>query len=618
MDDDFSDTSSDVDTSGDDISDTSGDTDDTSLDFDDSGEDFDDSGSDTEDDAIDEDEAIDDEPEDEDDAIEDEPEDEDEAIEDEPEDEDEAIEDEPEDEDEAIEDEPEDEDEAIEDEPEDEDEAIEDELEDEDEAIEDEPEDEDEAIDDEPEDEDESIDDEPEDEDEAIEDEPEDEDEAIEDEPEDKDESIDDEPDDENEGTLNNVNLKTNDLGNNYDLNNNANNDIEDKFNTDKKDFIDELQKYVNRDPERDRPDEEYSKPKQDEIQRERIRGSEFDTRYDDSNDNKNTNLDNNNSDYSPKAEINNPTPNIENDIYNPTQNSQNDINNPTQNNQNDINNYDNTLNVDNQYETPKENKGIFSRLKDKFNEKRKIKEYDSKLPEIQNQMDDFAKREELDKYVVNKDILNKPLRESVEARGNEGINERLDEINRNLPEEKQIHNKGNIAGFNDGNKSYINVDVDTTPEATTLHENMHQISTNTYKNLYTGDIYSMSGISKNGADTQVNEGLTEYYAKKAMGDKYPGDTSVYKNNTIRSARLENLIGRDELKRAYFGNKPEILEAKFAEYGGEKYSWKKYSEACKLSVKGKTQEIRDAYNAIANDILDNLEYMKSEGDKPII
>ena len=581
MDDDFSDTSSDVDTSGDDISDTSSDADDTSLDFDDSGEDFDDSGSDTEDDAIDEDESIDDGPDDEDEAIEDE-------------------------------------DEAIDDEPEDEDDAIEDEPEDEDESIEDGPDDEDEAIEDEPEDEDESIDDEPEDEDEAIEDEPEDEDEAIEDEPEDEDELIDDEPDDENEGTLNNVNLKTNDLGNNYDLNNNANNDIEDKFNTDKKDFIDELQKYVNRDPERDRPDEEYSKPKQDEIQRERIRGSEFDTRYDDSNDNKNTNLDNNNSDYSPKAEINNPTPNIENDIYNPTQNSQNDINNPTQNNQNDINNYDNTLNVDNQYETPKENKGIFSRLKDKFNEKRKIKEYDSKLPEIQNQMDDFAKREELDKYVVNKDILNKPLRESVEARGNEGINERLDEINRNLPEEKQIHNKGNIAGFNDGNKSYINVDVDTTPEATTLHENMHQISTNTYKNLYTGDIYSMSGISKNGADTQVNEGLTEYYAKKAMGDKYPGDTSVYKNNTIRSARLENLIGRDELKRAYFGNKPEILEAKFAEYGGEKYSWKKYSEACELSVKGKTQEIRDAYNAIANDILDNLEYMKSEGDKPII
>ena len=504
MDDDFSDTSSDVDTSGDDISDTSSDADDTSLDFDDSGEDFDDSGSDTEDDAIDEDEAIDDGPDDEDEAIEDE------------------------------------------------------------------------------------------------------------------DEAIDDEPDDENEGTLNNVNLKTNDLGNNYDLNNNANNDIEDKFNTDKKDFIDELQKYVNRDPERDRPDEEYSKPKQDEIQRERIRGSEFDTRYDDSNDNKNTNLDNNNSDYSPKAEINNPTPNIENDIYNPTQNSQNDINNPTQNNQNDINNYDNTLNVDNQYETPKENKGIFSRLKDKFNEKRKIKEYDSKLPEIQNQMDDFAKREELDKYVVNKDVLNKPLSESVEARGNNGINERLDEINRNLPEEKQIHNKGNIAGFNDGNKSYINVDVDTTPEATTLHENMHQISTNTYKNLYTGDIYSMSGISKNGADTQVNEGLTEYYAKKAMGDKYPGDTSIYKNNTERSARLENLVGSDELKRAYFGNTPEILESKFTEYSGDNNLWKKYSEACELSVKGETKEIRDANNAKANDILRYLEYMKSEGDKPVI
>ena len=559
MDDDFSDTSSDVDTSGDDISDTSSDADDTSLDFDDSGEDFDDSGSDTEDDAIDEDESIDDGPDDEDEAIEDE-----------------------------------------------------------DEAIDDEPEDEDESIEDGPDDEDEAIEDEPEDEDESIDDEPEDEDEAIEDEPEDEDEAIDDEPDDENEGTLNNVNLKTNDLGNNYDLNNNANNDIEDKFNTDKKDFIDELQKYVNRDPERDRPDEEYSKPKQDEIQRERIRGSEFDTRYDDSNDNKNTNLDNNNSDYSPKAEINNPTPNIENDIYNPTQNSQNDINNPTQNNQNDINNYDNTPNVDSQYEMPNETKDISDRLKDDFNERQKIKEYNSKLPEIQNQMDDFAKSEELDKYVVNKDVLNKPLSESVEARGNNGINERLDEINRNLPEEKQIHNKGNIAGFNDGNKSYINVDVDTTPEATTLHENMHQISTNTYKNLDTGDIYSMSGISKNGADTQVNEGLTEYYAKKAMGDKYPGDTSIYKNNTERSARLENLVGSDELKRAYFGNTPEILESKFTEYSGDNNLWKKYSEACELSVKGETKEIRDANNAKANDILRYLEYMKSEGDKPVI
>lgn len=508
MDDDFSDTSSDVDTSGDDISDTSGDTDDTSLDFDDSGEDFDDSGSDTEDDAIDEDEAIDDEPEDEDDAIEDEPEDEDEAIEDEPEDEDEAIEDEPDDENEN------------------------------------------------------------------------------------------------NNNTPNNANFKINESYNDYDVNNN---DIEDKFNTDKKDFMDELQKYVNRDPERDRTDEEYSKPKQDEIQRERIRGSEFDTRYDDSNDNKNTNLDNSNSDYSPKVDINSPTPNIENDTYN-----------PTQNNQNDINNYDNILNVDNQYETPNENKDTSDRLKDDFNERQKIKEYNSKLPEIQNQMDNFAKREELDKYVVNKDVLNKPLSESVEARGNNGINERLDEINRNLPEEKQIHNKGNIAGFNDGNKSYINVDVDTTPEATTLHENMHQISTNTYKNLDTGDIYSMSGISKNGADTQVNEGLTEHYAKKAMGDKYPGDTSVYKNNTERSAILENLVGSDELKRAYFGNKPEILESKFTEYSGDNNLWKKYSEACELSVKGKTQEIRDENNAKANAILRYLKYMKSEGDKPVI
>ena len=472
----------------------------------------------------------------------------------------------------------------------------------------------DKAIEDEPEDEDEAIDDEPEDEDESINDEPEDEDEAIE-----KDDDNQSDEDEGNNDTPNNTSFKIKESDNNYDVNNN---DIEDKFNTDKKDFMDELQKYVNRDPERDRPDEEYSKPKQDEIQRERIKGSEFDTRYDDSNDNKNANLDNSNSDYSPKADINNLAQDSENDIYNPTPNSQNDINNNISNNQNDINNYGNanynTPNVDSQYEMPNENKDISDRLKDDFNERQKIKEYNSKLPEIQNQMDDFAKSEELDKYVVNKDVLNKPLSESVEARGNNGINERLDEINRNLPEEKQIHNKGNIAGFNDGNKSYINVDVDTTPEATTLHENMHQISTNTYKNLDTGDIYSMSGISKNGADTQVNEGLTEYYAKKAMGDKYPGDTSIYKNNTERSARLENLVGSDELKRAYFGNTPEILESKFTEYSGDNNLWKKYSEACELSVKGETKEIRDANNAKANDILRYLEYMKSEGDKPVI
>lgn len=195
-------------------------------------------------------------------------------------------------------------------------------------------------------------------------------------------------------------------------------------------------------------------------------------------------------------------------------------------------------------------------------------------------------------KYLTD-DKMNRPLSDTIEFVSKKELMEKYGK-------------EKNILGFNDGKKSYVDAESGYAL-ATAVHENFHQLSCNDTATQ------TKRGVKIDGKNTQVNEGITEYYTQKLLGDHYPDKVySAYDGNKERIRQIESVLGEDKLAEAYFQNKPEIIskdidttlgEGKFDELSG-------YFET---NVNGKTKDEKREAGQKADEIVQEYVIAKMGG-----
>ncbi len=239
-----------------------------------------------------------------------------------------------------------------------------------------------------------------------------------------------------------------------------------------------------------------------------------------------------------------------------------------------------------------------------------KINDSNENLKDTQETINQFFEEENIMNYLSNTDRfkqkMERPLSDTVKNMGYQEAEETYNSMSRD-------EYSRNILGFNNGKKSYIIVEGKDAREIkhTTIHENIHQMSAN---DVYLGenDIITRRGISIEGKDTQVNEGITEFYAKRAMKDEYQEDNVAYSPNVRRTEQLERIVGKGNLYKAYFENQPGIIINEFEQNFGPsgKEIWEKYSKFCDLAVESNDEYVRTVANQEADKILQKLETLK--------
>ena len=239
-----------------------------------------------------------------------------------------------------------------------------------------------------------------------------------------------------------------------------------------------------------------------------------------------------------------------------------------------------------------------------------KINDSNENLKDTQETINQFFEEENIMKYLSNTDRfkqkMERPLSDTVKNMGYQEAEETYNSMSR------EKYSK-DILGFNNGKKSYVIVEGKDAREIkhTTIHENIHQMSAN---DVYLGenDIITRRGISIEGKDTQVNEGITEFYAKRAMKDEYQEDNVAYSPNVRRTEQLERIVGKGNLYKAYFENQPGIIINEFEQNFGPsgKEIWEKYSKFCDLAVESNDEYVRTVANQEADKILQKLETLK--------
>ncbi len=183
------------------------------------------------------------------------------------------------------------------------------------------------------------------------------------------------------------------------------------------------------------------------------------------------------------------------------------------------------------------------------------VRKWNDGLPELSNKLQQYY----LNKYgnIISNQKLSQPLSDSVvyEPQGMftlQGI-------------------ERGVLGYNDGSKSHIAVGSGYELQ-TTIHENLHQLSAN-------GDRRGIIQYSGQGrVNVQMNEAITEMLTQRTMGYEYGPDYSAYSNNRDAMKLIESVVGEDNVSRAYFQNKPELLSEPFERVMGTG-SWQQLSEA---------------------------------------
>lgn len=231
------------------------------------------------------------------------------------------------------------------------------------------------------------------------------------------------------------------------------------------------------------------------------------------------------------------------------------------------------------------------------------IEYWNNELPKIEKMVNDYNK-ENFSQFIY-KDKLDRPLNETVNYADEEGM--------------REAYGKGyetGILGFNNGNQTYVNCESGY-QIPTTVHENLHQLSCNDIYNN-DGNIHEYRrGISINGKDTQINEGITEYYTQKTLGSRYPDQPySAYDHNAHRIGKMESAFGEDNIKEAYFQNKPEILRDDFDSVMGSG-SWEELSRAFDDSIH-ENQNIRLSAQQRANNLVNSYLFRKGTYERGLI
>ena len=130
---------------------------------------------------------------------------------------------------------------------------------------------------------------------------------------------------------------------------------------------------------------------------------------------------------------------------------------------------------------------------------------------------------------------------------------------------------EGGVLGYNDGFQSHIAVGTGHELQ-TTIHENLHQLSAN-------GNRHGIIICTSQGrSNVQMNEAITELLTQRTLGEQYGPDYSAYSDNRDAMAVIESVMGEDTISRAYFQNRPELMQQMFDSILGYG-SWEQLSEA---------------------------------------
>ena len=240
----------------------------------------------------------------------------------------------------------------------------------------------------------------------------------------------------------------------------------------------------------------------------------------------------------------------------------------------------------------------------------RKINDSNENLKDTQETVNRFFEDENIMDYLSDKkrfkQKLKMPLSDTVTNMGYQEAAETYNSMS------KYEYSK-NIVGFNNGKQSFIVVEGKSANEIKhiTIHEDIHQKSANDVY-LDADTVITRRGISIAGEYTQVNEGITEFYTKRAMQDEYNEDNVDYSSNAKRAEQLERIVGKGNLYKAYFENQPGIIINEFERNFGPagKEIWNKYNKFCDLAVDSKDENVRAVANQEADRLLQKLETLK--------
>ena len=240
----------------------------------------------------------------------------------------------------------------------------------------------------------------------------------------------------------------------------------------------------------------------------------------------------------------------------------------------------------------------------------RKINDSNENLKDTQETVNRFFEDENVMDYLSDKkrfkQKLKMPLSDTVTNMGYQEAAETYNSMS------KYEYSK-NIVGFNNGKQSFIVVEGKSANEIKhiTIHEDIHQKSANDVY-LDADTVITRRGISIAGEYTQVNEGITEFYTKRAMQDEYNEDNVDYSSNAKRAEQLERIVGKGNLYKAYFENQPGIIINEFERNFGPagKEIWNKYNKFCDLAVDSKDENVRTVANQEADRLLQKLETLK--------
>ncbi len=122
-----------------------------------------------------------------------------------------------------------------------------------------------------------------------------------------------------------------------------------------------------------------------------------------------------------------------------------------------------------------------------------------------------------------------------------------------------------NIVGFYIPSTDEIYVDAPRNKDmteimATVEHESLHLASSGGL----CGRVSTKNGFSDSINGTNINEGFTELYAIRDMDDLgFNYKSSSYSNQVEVARELENVLGKDFMKEAYFTNNPEMVRNRF-------------------------------------------------------
>ena len=240
----------------------------------------------------------------------------------------------------------------------------------------------------------------------------------------------------------------------------------------------------------------------------------------------------------------------------------------------------------------------------------RKINDSNENLKDTQETVNRFFEDENVMDYLSDKkrfkQKLKMPLSDTVTNMGYQEAAETYNSMS------KYEYSK-NIVGFNNGKQSFIVVEGKSANEIKhiTIHEDIHQKSANDVY-LDADTVITRRGISIAGEYTQVNEGITEFYTKRAMQDEYNEDNVDYSSNAKRAEQLERIVGKGNLYKAYFENQPGIIINEFERNFGPagKEIWNKYNKFCDLAVDSKDENVRAVANQEADRLLQKLETLK--------